>query len=47
MPICHGLATKCPSITKNCPNTGNVKTQFISTLLNRSGYTAYCAEWEW
>jgi hypothetical protein len=41
MPIGHALATKCQFLTKNCPTDGNVKTQFISTLLNSSGYTAF------
>ena len=41
MPIGHDLAVKFPVLTKNCPNTGNLKTQFISTLLNSSGYTGF------
>jgi hypothetical protein len=32
---------KVPAITKSCPDKGNVKTQFISTLFNGSGYTAF------
>ncbi len=28
-------------LTKNCPGRSNVKTQFISTLFNSSGYTAF------
>jgi hypothetical protein len=29
----------CRQVTKSCPDKGNVKTQFISTLFVGSGYT--------
>jgi hypothetical protein len=42
MPICHVPATKCRETAEKCPNRGNVKTQFISTLFNSRDYTAEC-----
>jgi hypothetical protein len=35
------LSINFPDITKNFPGTGNVKTQFISTLSNDSGYSGF------
>ena len=39
MPICNGTSANCGGKSEKCPAAGNVKTQFISILRDRGGYT--------